>query len=474
MTWQLLTVVAYSVLFTYETLARIEEKSVRVLSNGFQGDGFGYDVDASENFMIIGCPNDIANGKRETGSAIIYPFTKVGMVGDGYKIVPPATNMDRYFGRSVAISNDHVIVGSRYTNQSGQLTGSAYIYKRTSARAWTLHTTLMPRDGAAHDGFGYDVDIHDNHAVVSSFKDDDNGWNSGSVYVFKYDSSDGWQQQAKISANDGAPWDLFGYSVSIHKNNIVVGAISHDSNNIKNSGAAYVFTRNYNAWGLETKLTPPFPRVQGFYGCSVDLYGNRLAVGAYGEDGEAGSVYVYTRSLQGWSEDGKFTEANKGAGNHFGWSVSTDGKSVVVGSLNSGDQGLDSGAAYIYITRKDVPENRKLLAYNKLSEQWFGRSVSIHNGRVVVGSYSDKLNNNGSVYVFDISEKEEPTVLTWVLGIIIPAVIVIMGALLIFRFRVRLSNTCFDKGRDKSPAADENENVPALEEHMLKPVSVRT
>ena len=154
----------------------------------------------------------------------------------------------------------------------------------------------------------------------------------------------------------------------------------------------------------------------GFFGCSLDLRGNRLAVGAYGEDKEAGSVYTYTHSQSGgWTRDAIYTEENKMAGNRFGWSVSTDGFNIVVGSrdtgysrdseVNSHDSGKSrdsavnardsvsearsepSGAAYVYIPGKEYPERRKLSAYEGTGEQWFGRAVNIREGRVVVGSY---------------------------------------------------------------------------------------
>ena len=79
--------------------------------------------------------------------------------------------------------------------------------------------------------------------------------------------------------------------------------------------------------------------------------------------------------------------------------------------------------------------------------------------------------------MFDISDIEEPTVITWVLGIIIPTLIILLGAIVLFRFRDRLIQTCLKtepgskKSGSRTPGSDENENVPALEEHiMLKTV----
>ena len=96
---------------TKERSVRLSSKGLQgAHSNGFQGDsdlhgnsnhgdGFGYDVDSSDDFLVIGCPNDLANGKWETGTATIYPFTQrgneIGSVWYSYRI-PPFWSMPLY------------------------------------------------------------------------------------------------------------------------------------------------------------------------------------------------------------------------------------------------------------------------------------------------------------------------------------------------------------------------------------------
>jgi hypothetical protein len=107
---------------------------------------------------------------------------------------------------------------------------------------------LTANDRALYDSFGYSVAISDGIAVVGAYHDDDKGSNSGSAYVFELsDSSDAtsWTQVAKLTAADGAGSDYFGHchSVAISDGTIVVGAYG-DSDKGVQSGSAYVFEKS--------------------------------------------------------------------------------------------------------------------------------------------------------------------------------------------------------------------------------------
>jgi hypothetical protein len=101
---------------------------------------------------------------------------------------------------------------------------------------------LTASDGAAGDWFGVSVSISDDGttALIGASGDDDNGLDSGSAYVFKYNGLT-WVEE-KLTASDGAADDLFGGSVSISDDatTTLIGAYADDDNGL-NSGSAYVF-----------------------------------------------------------------------------------------------------------------------------------------------------------------------------------------------------------------------------------------
>jgi len=98
---------------------------------------------------------------------------------------------------------------------------------------------LTASDGEQGDNFGYSVSISGKYAIVGAYLDADNGVESGSAYIFKYNDTS-WIEQTKINANDGVKEDNFGYSVSISDEYVVVGAIGDDDKG-PFTGSAYVY-----------------------------------------------------------------------------------------------------------------------------------------------------------------------------------------------------------------------------------------
>ena len=123
--------------------------------------------------------------------------------------------------------------------------------------------------------------------------------NTGAAYVFTR-SGTSWSQQAKLTGSDITTNDLFGWSVDISGDTIVVGAKDKSSGSTTNVGAVYVFTRSGTSWSQQAKLTPSSVSQMQLFGQSVAISGDTIVVGAEGETNssgsQAGSVYVFTRS----------------------------------------------------------------------------------------------------------------------------------------------------------------------------------
>jgi len=130
---------------------------------------------------------------------------------------------------------------------------------------------LTAGDAAPGDFLGYSVSISGNVALVGAYGDDDGGTGSGSAYVFRYDGTT-WIQEAKLTADDAAPVDQFGWSVSIFEDTALVGARLDDDAG-SNSGSAYVFKYNENTstWIQEDKLTAIDAAPGDLFGVSVSI-----------------------------------------------------------------------------------------------------------------------------------------------------------------------------------------------------------
>jgi PKD repeat protein len=100
------------------------------------------------------------------------------------KVRPTDVVAGDWLGNSVSISGDYAIIGAYFDDDKGTNSGSAYIYQRIGEK-WVKAAKLSASDGAANDLFGYNVSISGRYAIVSAFRDDDNGTESGSAYIFQ-------------------------------------------------------------------------------------------------------------------------------------------------------------------------------------------------------------------------------------------------------------------------------------------------
>ena len=98
-------------------------------------------------------------------------------------------------------------------------------------------------------------------------------------------------EQAKLTASDAWPGDFFGVSVSVSGESVAVGG-SGDDDNGTNSGSAYVFVRSGTAWSQQQKLTASDGAANNEFGYSVAIEGDTMIVGAP----KAGSAYVFVRT----------------------------------------------------------------------------------------------------------------------------------------------------------------------------------
>ncbi len=161
-----------------------------------------------------------------------------------FKLLPDDGAVEDRFGHSVAISGATAIVGADLDDDNGSFSGSAYVFDTTTGRQIAK---LLPDDGAEADFFGLSVAISGATAIVGAPWNDDNGTNSGSAYLF--DTTTG-RQTAKVLAKDGAAGDEFGTSLAI-SGATAIGGAPRDDDNGTDSGSAYLFDASFCPWDLD-------------------------------------------------------------------------------------------------------------------------------------------------------------------------------------------------------------------------------
>jgi hypothetical protein len=315
-------------------------------SDGAAGDIFGFTTSISGDYAIVGAHFDDDNG-NDSGSA--YVFKRSGTTWTQQaKLKPSDGAADNWFGRSVAISGDYAIVGAHGDGDKGNWSGSAYIFKR-SGTTWTQKCKLTASDGAPSDFFGYTVAISGDYAIVGATGNDDDGIDSGSVYIFKRQDPN-WIEQAKLTASDAAGGDGFGNSLSINGDYAIVGAPGDDDAG-SSSGSAYVFKRDGASWSQQTKLTASDAAADDFFGWSVSISGDYIIVGAHGDDDNgdtAGAAYVFKYENTSWLEQFKLIASDGAASDQFGFSVSIGSNYAIISAPGNDDKGNASGSAYVF------------------------------------------------------------------------------------------------------------------------------
>ena len=219
------------------------------------------------------------------------------------------------FGISVALYGNTLVVGARLNDGNSISSGSAYVFVR-SGTTWTRQQKLVANDGAKHHYFGSSVALDGDTLVVASPRDDDNGEWSGSAYVFVR-SGTTWTRQQKLVANDGTEQQYFGSSVAISGRKVYgvnSGIISVGSDCTlcsvytafpeifpgveieRSEGSVYTYVYAGTSYSFYEKLVANDRMDHDKFGGCVAIDGDTILVGATMDDdkGDAsGSAYVF-------------------------------------------------------------------------------------------------------------------------------------------------------------------------------------
>lgn len=327
-----------------------------------------------------------------------YPLTIDPMIlTEDAKLTASDGEADDHFSNAVALDGDTLVVGAQ---AEGSGRGAVYAFQRVNG-IWLQQDKLTASDGEAGDLFGSSVDVNGDTLVVGAPFDDSE---RGAAYVFRMVGLH-WVQEAKLLAVGGQADDDFGVRVALHEDTVIIGAIKVDWSS--KGGAAYAFVRTGSVWAQQAKLQPGDWGPGSCFGGSVDVEGDRAVVGRPLDDLGAyqeGSAYVFERSGSSWSQKAKLTASDAEAGDMFGHSISLSGDRVAMGAIYDGDLGQFSGSAYVFENVGGTwSQQAKLLAWDGSEKDQFGFSIALEGDMLVVGArYHDVHGDSyeGALYAY--------------------------------------------------------------------------
>jgi len=352
---------------------------------------FGWSVAISGETLVVGARfensastgvngDETDNSAGTAGAAYVFARDSNNNWSQQAYLKASNTGSGDNFGSSVGISGDTVVVGAWAEDSPDGMSqgedtlstsGAAYVFARDNNNEWSQQAFLKADNADAGDQFARSVAISGKTIVVGAPEEDGNNdavQNAGAVYVF-FRSGQTWSQQDYIQAANIDVGILFGLSVAISSDTLVVGSQS--------ANVAHVFTRNNNNWSQQAILTASNSNAFDTFGHSVAIEDNTIVVGAPTEDSSttgvdgvqnddtatnAGAAYVFTRTGTSWSQQAYLKASDTHFGDEFGGSVAVFADTTVIGS-HCQDRGVTdfdcydsnpnqrggAGAVYVFI-----------------------------------------------------------------------------------------------------------------------------
>ncbi len=286
-------------------------------------DGFGWSVAISGDRAIASAPqvggSSCSGFPACGGTTFVYRRDGEAWVYEA-KLLPPG-GPNYFAARSVDISGDVIVVGAPGVNPIGEV----YVFRRVGTN-WALSATLRASDGREYDHFGSVVAIQgDLLAVGARGSGCQFSYTCDIAYVFRYDGVR-WMQEAKLIPYDYHSGDD-AISVAVGQTRMVMG-LPVDGAQCYRCGSARVYRRDNGQWVQEAKLVPPDPDDYDLFGWSVAISADRIIVGAVGDDDDcpcnsscsSGAAYIFHRTGAVWDLEAKLT-SGVSSGSAFGSSV---------------------------------------------------------------------------------------------------------------------------------------------------------
>ncbi|NND01245.1 MAG: hypothetical protein HKN91_00520 [Acidimicrobiia bacterium] len=180
------------------------------------------------------------------------------------------------FGSSLAVAGSMLVVGATHDSHAGEYAGAVYIFEMVDGE-WQQIQRVVAWDAAPHDGFGHDVAATSDLIMVGAPWGDSEGPYTGGIYAFEH-GANGWHQIDKFKPDDAAGWQSFGQEFELNGTTVAAGVRSDDDAR----GAVYIFEQNGDDWIQAQKIQPEEADSGFVFGASVALEGDMLLVGADG------------------------------------------------------------------------------------------------------------------------------------------------------------------------------------------------
>ena len=343
---------------------------------GIDDHHFGVAVAVSENTIAVGAPDGYGN------AGAVYVFARDGDVWAlAQTLLPEQGAVGDGFGRSLAISDDTIVVGGFE---------SVYLYVRAGSQ-WRIEQRFLAENPDEFSSFGTSVAFDRSGTIVIGAPTDSRAaLRGGAVYVFARDGSD-WSLMQIVTAPDPEIDEHFGSSVALSSSTLLVGVPWAGE-----AGEVHVFELTGNTWVRAQVLVPSDPAEESSFGASLALEDD---ISVIGSPGVSQAAYVFELGSTGWTERARLTTALQHRSG-FGYSVALSNETAVVGSPYDDTFGRSAGLTSVFVRNPAAWEHEQNLV-GPADSAWanFGSSVSVFGNTAVVGTEQADF-EEGAAWIF--------------------------------------------------------------------------
>lgn len=366
---------------------------------------FGAAIDLDGERLLVGMTGADPDHAEDAGAGLVFRRTGEAWIREGTLLSPAPEEADA-LGRSVAFLGALAALGAPFDSLlPGDHRGAVRVYRR-SGTAWSFRATLLAPGGQALDAFGSALAASGSRLAASAPFGDNGGIDRGVVHLYALDGAGDLVHEAWVAADDGAVSDLFGNALDLEGDVLAVGAPQHDAG-ATNAGAVSIFRNSALGWAFEAKLLPPVPQSQARFGSAVALIGEDLvAVGSPARNGsfaDDGAIDLFRRDGDAWIHLATLAAPEPEPDGRFGAPLvaTGTGTGLAIGAAGEEDE---AGRVWILDDPHDPrPENLHRLAR---SPAWpdarFGSALAFAAGRLAVGAPSEGMlgDDSGAVALF--------------------------------------------------------------------------
>lgn len=348
-------------------------------------DYFGAAVAASGNLVAVGAIKDYS-GASNAGAVYIYDVLSSAPGTPLLVVSNPSPQSQDEFGGALAMSGDLLVVGAHKKDIGAEDAGAAYVFDLTSLTPGVPVQVIHNPESAIGDWFGYSVGVSGERVVVGAPNDDAGASNAGRAYVFDLASATPGIPLVVFANPAPGVGDEFGFSVAISGPNVVIGS-RKDDNVAPDAGDVMVYDLTSATPGTPVANLNRLDAEEGdLFGASVAISGSRIVAGAPASDrlgSDGGAAYVYELNSATGTVPADLLESSiEKAGDWFGEAVAIDGTNIMVGAPEADGTTHNKGAAYLFDPDPPSPE---LQVEQPPGNGLLGGAASIHFGNAPVG-----------------------------------------------------------------------------------------